>query len=136
MANRASKAAATRRNAILIAVASLLLLVWVFPLIWAVIVSLKSESEVLAYPPRVIFEPTFQNYRDAVFGGVSITAQISGNTQTSSNSDATEILNLYAYKTSFVELNFGYGSALAVALLFITICVSGVLFHLRTARRG
>lgn len=50
----------------------MLLLIWVFPLIWAVIVSLKSESEVLAYPPRVIFEPTFQNYSDALFGGVSI----------------------------------------------------------------
>lgn len=49
---------------------------------------------------------------------------------------ATEILNLYAYKTSFVELNFGYGSALAVALLLITLGVSGVLFHLRTARRA
>jgi len=48
---------------------------------------------------------------------------------------ATEILNLYAYKTSFVELNFGYGSTLAVALLLITLGVSGVLFHLRTARR-
>lgn len=48
---------------------------------------------------------------------------------------ATEILNLYAYKTSFVELNFGYGSALAVALLVITICVSGILFSLRTAKR-
>lgn len=49
---------------------------------------------------------------------------------------ASEILNLYAYKTSFIELNFGYGSALAVALLIITLCVSGVLFHLRTVRRG
>lgn len=47
---------------------------------------------------------------------------------------ATEILNLYAFKTSFVELNFGYGSALAVALLIITMAVSGVLFRLRTAR--
>ncbi|WP_311031878.1 carbohydrate ABC transporter permease [Mesorhizobium koreense] len=47
---------------------------------------------------------------------------------------ATEILNLYAYRTSFVELNFGYGSALAVALLVITLAVSGVLFALRTAR--
>lgn len=49
---------------------------------------------------------------------------------------ATEILNLYAYKTSFIELNFGYGSALAVALLVITLGVSGVLFHMRTVRRG
>ncbi len=49
---------------------------------------------------------------------------------------ASEILNLYAYKTSFVELNFGYGSALAVSLLIITMAVSGVLFYLRTARRS
>lgn len=49
---------------------------------------------------------------------------------------ATEILNLYAYKTSFIELNFGYGSALAVSLLLMTMAVSGVLFALRTQRRG
>ncbi len=48
---------------------------------------------------------------------------------------ATEILNLYAFKSSFVELNFGYGSALAVSLLLITMVVSGVLFYLRTERR-
>ena len=47
---------------------------------------------------------------------------------------ATEILNLYAYRTSFVQLNFGYGSAQAVALLVITLLISGVLFYLRTAR--
>ncbi len=47
---------------------------------------------------------------------------------------ATQILNLYAYQASFVELNFGYGSALAVALLVITMAVSGVLFRLRTRR--
>jgi multiple sugar transport system permease protein len=47
---------------------------------------------------------------------------------------ATEILNLYAYRTSFVKLDFGYGSALAVALLLITLIVSSVLFVMRTAR--
>ncbi|MCV0396937.1 MAG: sugar ABC transporter permease [Rhizobiaceae bacterium] len=47
---------------------------------------------------------------------------------------ATEILNLYAYRTSFVTLDFGYGSALAVALLVITLIVSGMLFYMRTAR--
>ena len=47
---------------------------------------------------------------------------------------ATEILNLYAYRTSFTELNFGYGSALAVSLLIITLSVSGILFNLRTAK--
>ena len=47
---------------------------------------------------------------------------------------ATEILNLYAYRTSFVKLDFGYGSALAVSLLLITLVVSSVLFVLRTSR--
>ncbi|TFH43528.1 MAG: sugar ABC transporter permease [Lysobacterales bacterium] len=47
---------------------------------------------------------------------------------------ASEILNLYAFKTSFIELNFGYGSALAVSLLVMTMVISGVLFYLRTAR--
>ena len=34
---------------------------------------------------------------------------------------ATEILNLYAYRKSFTELSIGYGSALAVALLIVTL---------------
>ncbi len=64
--------AATRRKVVLMAVAAALLLVWVFPLIWAVIVSFKSESDVLAYPPTVFFEPIGRNYEDALFGDFSI----------------------------------------------------------------
>jgi multiple sugar transport system permease protein len=44
---------------------------------------------------------------------------------------ATEILNLYAYRTSFTELNIGYGAALAVVLLVITLAVSFLMFRLR-----
>jgi len=44
---------------------------------------------------------------------------------------ATEILNLYAYRTSFTELNLGYGSALAVVLLAITLFISWLLFKRR-----
>ena len=47
---------------------------------------------------------------------------------------ATQILNLYAYRTSFIELNFGYGSALAVVLLIISLGISGILMALRTTR--
>jgi multiple sugar transport system permease protein len=46
---------------------------------------------------------------------------------------ATEILNLYAYRTSFTELNLGYGAALAVVLLAITLAVSWGLFRRRRA---
>jgi multiple sugar transport system permease protein len=47
---------------------------------------------------------------------------------------ATEILNLYAYRKSFTELSFGYGSTLAVALLIVTVLVSAALFAIRRAR--
>jgi multiple sugar transport system permease protein len=47
---------------------------------------------------------------------------------------ATEILNLYAYRTSFTELNLGYGAALAIVLLAITLGVSYVMFRVRTKR--
>lgn len=47
---------------------------------------------------------------------------------------ATEILNLYAYRTSFQELNLGYGAALAVVLLAITLAVSFLMFRLRRAK--
>jgi multiple sugar transport system permease protein len=47
---------------------------------------------------------------------------------------ATEILNLYAYRKSFTELSFGYGSALAVALLIMTMIISALLFAIRRAR--
>lgn len=60
------------RTIVLVTVASLLLFVWVLPLLWAVVVSLKSEREVLAYPPSVVFAPTWANYVDALFGTFSI----------------------------------------------------------------
>lgn len=66
------RSAAFRRNIALYIVAGVLLFVWAFPILWAVIVSFKSEREVLAYPPRVIFEPTLENYADAIFGSFSI----------------------------------------------------------------
>ena len=44
---------------------------------------------------------------------------------------STEILNLYAYRTSFTELNLGYGSSLAMVLLGLTLAVSYVMFKRR-----
>ena len=44
---------------------------------------------------------------------------------------ATEILNLYAYRTSFTELNLGYGAALAMVLLALTLAISFLMFRVR-----
>lgn len=47
---------------------------------------------------------------------------------------ATEILNLFAYRVSFAELDLGYGAASAVVLLVLTLVVSAALFAMRKAR--
>ncbi len=60
------------RTVILIAISALLLLVWTFPVLWGVVTSLKTERDVLAYPPTMIFEPTWRNYLDALIGRDSI----------------------------------------------------------------
>jgi ABC-type glycerol-3-phosphate transport system permease component len=56
----------------LLAVAAMLLAVWVFPILWGLLTSLKTERDVLAYPPKAIFVPTFANYYEVLFGAVSI----------------------------------------------------------------
>jgi multiple sugar transport system permease protein len=65
--NRSSVATAS-----LIAVAGVLLTLWTFPVLWALLTSFKSERDVLAYPPTVFFTPTLGNYRDVLFGATTI----------------------------------------------------------------
>jgi ABC-type glycerol-3-phosphate transport system permease component len=60
------------RTALLVGIGVLLLAVWAFPVLWALLTSFKTERDVLAYPPTVIFEPTLRNYRDVMFGSASI----------------------------------------------------------------
>ncbi len=61
----------TRRIA-LAAGAGLLLSVWAFPVLWALMTSFKSERDVLAYPPVIIFTPTLAHYREVLLGASSI----------------------------------------------------------------
>ena len=60
------------RTLALVTVAALLLAVWAFPVLWALLTSFKTERDVLAYPPTVIFEPTLRNYHDVLFGSASL----------------------------------------------------------------
>jgi ABC-type glycerol-3-phosphate transport system permease component len=60
------------RNTLLWLMAGLLLAVWAFPVLWALLTSFKSERDVLAYPPVWRFAPTLDNYREVLFGTSSI----------------------------------------------------------------
>jgi multiple sugar transport system permease protein len=48
------------------------LLAWIFPIVWSVLNSFKTEQDVLAYPPKLIFSPTLAAYREVLFGSASI----------------------------------------------------------------
>ncbi|MFO1330657.1 MAG: carbohydrate ABC transporter permease [Rubrivivax sp.] len=60
------------RQVALYTVAGLLLSVWVFPVLWALLTSFKTERDVLAYPPVLLFTPTLAHYREVLFGASSI----------------------------------------------------------------
>jgi multiple sugar transport system permease protein len=55
-----------------LAITLVFLLAWVFPIVWSVLNSLKTDSDVLAYPPKLFFTPTLAPYRDVLFGSASI----------------------------------------------------------------
>jgi multiple sugar transport system permease protein len=60
------------RTVALLVTAAFLLAVWAFPILWGLLTSLKTERDVLAYPPKLFFEPTLANYREVLFGAVTI----------------------------------------------------------------
>lgn len=60
------------RLALLLGVSGLFLLAWIFPIFWSLLNAFKSEQDVLAYPPKLIFSPTLAAFRDVLFGPTSI----------------------------------------------------------------
>ena len=58
----------------LYAIAGIGLAVWAFPVLWGLLTSFKTERDVLAYPPKFVFEPTLANYKEVIFGATSIMA--------------------------------------------------------------
>ena len=59
-------------KALIPASATAVLALWAFPIFWAIVVALKSESEVLAFPPSLVFKPTLANFGDSLVGRFSI----------------------------------------------------------------
>jgi multiple sugar transport system permease protein len=59
-------------RALIFAVAVAVLAVWAFPVLWALLTSFKTERDVLAYPPKIVFAPTLANYADVLFGSSTI----------------------------------------------------------------
>jgi ABC-type glycerol-3-phosphate transport system permease component len=80
------------RRLALAAVAGVLLSVWAFPVLWALLTSFKSERDVLAYPPVWLFRPTLEHYREVLFGSASILPNLLSSTIVATLSTALTML--------------------------------------------
>lgn len=96
------------RTAVLFAGVVVMLVVWTFPVIWGLLTSLKTERDVLAYPPMVVFEPTLGNYRDVLFGATSILPNLASSAIVSVLTTALTMLFAIpaAYALSRLDLPF------------------------------
>ena len=69
---RSIKPGAAMRRLLMLIAASVLVLIWAFPVFWGLLTSFKTERDVLAWPPVLFFTPTLANYRAVTQGSSSI----------------------------------------------------------------
>ena len=85
---------------------AVILAVWAFPVLWALLTSFKTERDVLAYPAVWWFKPTLDNYRDVLFGRSSIAPNLWSSLLVSS---ATTVLTmLFAVPAAYALARLKY----------------------------
>jgi len=85
-------------------VAAMLLSIWVVPILWAIITSLKNEKEVLAYPPTVIFTPTLHNFHEVLFGPTNIVSYLTSSIVLATSTTVLTVLLAVPAAYSFARL--------------------------------
>ncbi|HBF37844.1 MAG TPA: ABC transporter permease [Firmicutes bacterium] len=66
--NQSSRAKKIRDEVGIYAALTILAIISMFPVLWMVLTSLKTRLQTFAIPPVWWFKPTFDNYRDVIFG--------------------------------------------------------------------
>ncbi|MEP7283614.1 MAG: carbohydrate ABC transporter permease [Rubrivivax sp.] len=94
------------RHIALYAVAGFGLAVWAFPVIWGLMTSFKTERDVLAYPPKFIFTPTLDNYREVIFGASSIVPNLGSSIVVATG--ATLLTMLFAIPAAYALARLRY----------------------------
>lgn len=50
-----------------------MIFIWAFPVIWVILTSLKSRTDIFSLPPKIFFNPTFEHYIEAFIRTSDIT---------------------------------------------------------------
>lgn len=98
--------AAKTRLVLLWTAALILLAIWVFPVLWGLLTSFKTERDVLAYPPLLFFKPTLQNYKDVLIGPSSILPNLWSSLVVSSA--ATALTMLFSIPAAYAMARLNY----------------------------
>lgn len=61
-----SRIAEILRSALMYTAFLFMILVWAFPVIWVILTSFKSRTEIFTVPPTIFFKPTIEHYIDAL----------------------------------------------------------------------
>jgi multiple sugar transport system permease protein len=64
--NRISDAFRALRAVLIYALFIVMILIWAFPVIWVILTSLKSRTEIFTIPPTIFFRPTWVHYLDVL----------------------------------------------------------------------
>jgi multiple sugar transport system permease protein/sorbitol/mannitol transport system permease protein len=107
------------RQGILYLLAGSLVSVWAFPVLWALLTSLKTERDVLSYPPVLFFTPTLSNYNEVLFGPSSILPNVASSV-------------IIACSTTFLTLALAIPAAYALARLRLPWRQAGGFYVLAT----
>jgi ABC-type glycerol-3-phosphate transport system permease component len=54
------------RSVVVFSLYLLMVLVWAFPVIWVILTSLKTRTEIFTLPPTIFFKPTVEHYIEAL----------------------------------------------------------------------
>jgi ABC-type glycerol-3-phosphate transport system permease component len=87
------------RSVALTVLTAALLSIWIVPVVWALLTSFKTERDVLAWPPKIVFEPTLANYREVLFGSASILPNLASSLVVTSA--ATALTMLFAIPAAY-----------------------------------
>ena len=93
------KSGAALRRLLMLIAASVLVLIWAFPVFWGLLTSFKTERDVLAWPPVFFFTPTLANYRAVTQGSSSILPNLWSSLVVTSS--ATLITMLFAVPAAY-----------------------------------
>lgn len=97
----------------------LFLLVWVFPIVWTLLSSLKTARDIFVFPPTVLFEPYLGNYEQVLWGRRALLSDLATSGVIATATTAIAMLVGVPMAYAFARLQVPFKRALAFYTLFI-----------------